>query len=110
MRSELGDTKQSDGTFKCFQLLAAANGSAGRCHSQDVGKASGGRGCAEKNKVGGDAFGGASRNDAIVLWQVRDQETDKNDAAMCLLGPGQDMKWEIGEDGTATHMETVSSM
>lgn len=82
MCSELGNTKQAGSTFECLQLSAAANGVARWCHSQDVGEASSGRSGAQQDEIGRYAFGGAARDDAIVLGEVRDQKTDENDAAV----------------------------
>lgn len=70
--SELGNTKQARSTFKCLQLSAAANGVARRRHGKDVGKAGSGRSGAQQDKVGRNAFGGAARDDAIVLGEVGD--------------------------------------
>lgn len=79
--SELGNTKQAGSTFECLQLSAAANGVAGWCYGKDVGEASGGRSGAQQDEIGRYAFGGAARDDAIVLGKIRDQKADENDAA-----------------------------
>lgn len=80
--SELGNTKQARSTFESVELSAAANGVARGRHGQDVGEAGGGRSGAQQDEIGRYAFGGAARDDAIVLGEVRDQKADKDDAAV----------------------------
>lgn len=53
---------------------------------EDVGKGEG-AGCrSQEDKVGRDALGGPTRNDAVVLWEVREQYTEENESGKSVIG------------------------
>lgn len=80
LQAELCHSEQSSCTLKRPQLLAAAHGRSRARDGEDIGEACGGGRDAEQDKVWGDAFGGASGDDAVVLWDIRDEDSDEETA------------------------------
>jgi hypothetical protein len=85
--AKLSDTKQTGCAFEFAELFATSYGGTRRRNSKNVCKTSGGRSNSQKYKIRRNAFGGAPRNNAIVLRKIGYKNAEQEDAMISILVP-----------------------
>lgn len=88
LHTDLRDSQESSSTFKCTNGLAAGH-ICTRSRQDKYVRERTCSGCsAEEDEVWRDAFGGAARNDSVMLREVGDKDSEQNQASryqMCSL-------------------------
>ncbi len=78
--SNLRHAKGACKTSKCTDFSATCEVRATSGQGEDVGKREGAGGCSKEDKVGRNACGRPTRDDAVVLWKIRYEDTKEDEA------------------------------